>query len=192
MIFLSQIVQAARAAKKLKDRNPDGDLVTIIVSPDHVRTVDRMSGERHVTCLSQTRLNIVNCTGEPISKEFIKSVSFTCCVNFPDKRRDRDAFAYVSTDERLVSVSVEKSCTADLTRHTGPHHLPSLLRCAGRGQRNHASFQRRFPNCCGRRTKVCVFGLVWALTDSFITGAAKRIRLRRFRLSASPCEACYL
>ena len=36
--------QATRQSRKQKVRNPDGDLVTIIISPDHVRTVDRMSG----------------------------------------------------------------------------------------------------------------------------------------------------
>ena len=66
-------------------RNLDGDAVTILVDPENIRTVDRMSGD-------------------PISKEFIKSVSYSCCIDFPEKRKDRDAFAYVSTDERLVGI----------------------------------------------------------------------------------------
>ena len=76
-------IQARKSAKSTSKKNGDGDAVTILISPDHVRIVDRLNGEA-------------------LNREYIKNISFTCCCDFPDKRKDRDAFAYVTTDERLV------------------------------------------------------------------------------------------
>ncbi len=67
-------------------KTTDGEAVTMVVSLDTVLVRDRV-------------------TGETWTREFIKNIAYSCCVDSPDKRKDAETFAYVVNDARLVGLT---------------------------------------------------------------------------------------
>lgn len=83
-LVLTLVSQSIRkSVKGKKQSSQEGDPVTLIVSSESVRTVERL-------------------TGETVMAEFIRNISFTGVPEIEGKKKE-DIFAYIANNERLVS-----------------------------------------------------------------------------------------